>query len=145
MLYREKVEKNIPVPPIKVDPYMKAVYLQRAFDNLIANEDRNIGDILLIEDWRMILIDHSRAFRTSGKYAKNLVNDEKSKGGPKLMSQLPRVFYDKLKSLNAEMIKEAVGEYLTDKEIEYVLIRRALIFGWLDKRIKELGEDKVLY
>jgi hypothetical protein len=145
MLYRAKVEKDIPVPPIKVDPYMKAVFLQRAFDNLIANDDRNVGDILLAEDWRMFLIDHSRSFRTSGKYAKNLVNDEKSKGGPKLMSQLPRVFYDKLKSLNAEMIKEAVGEYLKDKEIEYVLTRRDLIIGWLDKRIKELGEDKVLY
>jgi hypothetical protein len=145
MLYREKVEKDIPVPPIKVDPYMKAVFLQRAFDNLIANDDRNMGDILLAEDWRIFLIDHSRSFRSSGKYSKKLVNDEKSQGGPKLMSRLPRVFYDKLKSLNGEMIKEAVGEYLTDKEIEYVLIRRDLIIGWLDKRIKELGEDNVLY
>jgi hypothetical protein len=145
MRYREKVKEKIAVPPIKVDPYMKAVFLQRAFDNLIANDDRNEGDILLAEDWRIFLIDHSRSFRTSRKYAKNLVNDEKSKGGPKLMIQLPQVFCDKLKSLNVEMIKEAVGEYLTDKEIECVLIRRDLIIGWLDKRIKELGEDKVLY
>ncbi len=145
MRYREKVKEKIAVPPIKVDPYMKAVFLQRAFDNLIANDDRNEGDILLAGDWRVFLIDHSRSFRTSGKYAKNLVNDEQSKGVPRPMSHLPRAFFDKLKSLNPEMIKETVGEYLTDKEIECVLVRRDLIIGWLDKRIQELGEGKVLY
>ena len=34
---------------------------------------------------------------------------------------------------------------LTKKEIKCTLIRRDLILAWLDNRIKELGEDKVLY
>jgi len=37
------------------------------------------------------------------------------------------------------------GERLTDAEIEAVLLRRELIVAWVEKRIKELGEDKVLY
>ena len=61
------------------------------------------------------------------------------------MKELPRAFVEKLKSLNPEVIKEVVGEYLTDNEIEAVLVRRDLIIKWLDKRIKQLGEDKVLY
>jgi len=93
----------------------------------------------------MILIDHSRTFRTSKKFTKQLIYDEKYKEGPRLMSQLPRAFFEKLKNLNQEVVKNIVGEYLTDKEIECVLIRRDLILKWLDNQIKKVGEDKVLY
>jgi hypothetical protein len=38
-----------------------------------------------------------------------------------------------------------VGEYLTDKEIEAMLVRKDLIVKWVEDRIKKMGEDKVLY
>jgi hypothetical protein len=120
--------------------------MQRAFDNLIANEDRHQNQFLFTKDWRMILIDHSRTFRTSKKFTKKLIYDEKYKEGPTfIMKELPRAFVEKLKSLNAEVIKDIAGEYLTDNEIKAMLTRRDLIIKWLDKRIKNLGEDKVLY
>ena len=145
MSLKDKYEQKIKTPSYKVFHWNRALYLQRAFDNLIANEDRHQNQYLITEDWRMILIDHSRSFRTSGKFAKKLIYDEKYKEGPRLMKQLPRVFVEKLKELNAESIKTAVGEYLTDKEIEFVLLRRDLILEWLDNHIKKEGEDKVLY
>ena len=145
MSLKDKYEQKIKTPSYKVFPWNRALYLQRAFDNLIANEDRHQNQFLITEDWRMILIDHSRSFRTSGKFSKKLIYDEKFKEGPRLMKQLPRVFVEKLKGLDMESIKGVVGEYLTDKEIEYVLIRRDLILKWLDKQIKKEGEDKVLY
>jgi hypothetical protein len=145
IMLRTKQEEKIKPPSYRIPSLNKATYLQRAWDNLIANADRNIGDILFTKDWRMILIDHSRAFRSSKKYTKNLTFDEGYKGGPKLMKRLPKAFVEKLKSLNFELIREAVGGYLTDKEIETILIRRDLIIDWLDKRIKKLGEDEVLY
>jgi len=142
---RRKQEEKIKTPSYRMDPLNKATYIQRAWDNLIANVDRNIGDVLYTKDWCMILIDHSRSFRSSKKYTKNLIFDEKYKGGPKLMKELPKAFVEKLKSLNFEQIRGAVGEYLSDEEINAVLARRDLIIEWLDKRIKELGEEKVLY
>ena len=145
MSLKDKYEQNIKTPSYKVFPWNRALYLQRAFDNLIANEDRHQNQFLITDDWRMILIDHSRSFRTSGKFAKKLIYDEKFKEGPRLMKQLPRAFVEKLKGLDMESIKGVVGEYLKDKEIEYVLIRRDLILKWLDKQIKKEGEDKVLY
>ncbi len=145
IMLRTKQEEKIKTPSYRIEPLNRATYLQRAWDNLIANVDRNTGDILYTEDWRMILIDHSRAFRSSKKYTKTLIFDEKYKGGPKLMKKLPKAFVEKLKSLNFKLIREAVGEYLTDKEIEVALIRRDLLIDWLDKRIKKLGEDEVLY
>jgi hypothetical protein len=142
---KDKYDKKIDVPSIKVFYWNRALYLQRAFDNLIANEDRHQNQFLITEDWRMILIDHSRSFRTSKKFTKNLIYDEKYKEGARLMKQLPRDFVDKLKSLNQEVIKDIVGEYLTEEEIEAVLMRRDLIIDWINKRIEKLGEDKVLY
>jgi len=138
-------EEKIQKPSYKIYPFNQALYLQRAFDNLIANEDRHLNQFLITDDWRMILIDHSRTFRTSGKFVKSLIYDEKFKEGPRLMSSLPRDLYEKMKSLTTEIIRDVVGEYLTDKEIEATLVRRDLIVQWVENRIKQMGEDQVLY
>jgi hypothetical protein len=146
MSLKQKVEDKVKTPSYKIFYWNRALYLQRAFDNLIANEDRHQNQYLITDDWRMILIDHSRTFRTSKKFTKNLIYDEKYKEGPTfIMKEIPKALYEKLKSLNIEVIKEVVGEYLTDTEIEATLKRRDLMIEWLDKRIKKMGEEKVLY
>ncbi len=146
MSLKKKFEEKIKTPSYKVFYWNRAFYNQRAFDNLIANEDRHQNQYLITEDWRMILIDHSRSFRTAKKFTKKLIYDEKYKEGPTfIMKELPRSLYEKIKSLNAEVIKGVVGEYLTDKEIEAVLARKDLIVEWVEDRIKKMGEDKVLY
>jgi len=140
-----KESKKIKVPSNKVFYWNRALYLQRTFDNLIANEDRHQRNFFIMEDWRLILIDHSRSFRTSKKFTEGLIFDEDFREGPRLMKEIPRALYEKLKSLTPQIIKDVVGDYLTDREIECVLIRRDLIIDWLNKKIKELGEDNVLY
>ena len=142
---KQKNEQKIKVLSYKIFYYNRATYLRWAFDNLIANEDRHSGNIFITKDWRIILPDHSRTFRTSKKFTKNLIYTEKHKEGPKIMKELPRAFVEKLKSLNFELIRDIVGEYLKDKEIDAVLLRRDLILEVVNKRIKKLGEDKVLY
>ena len=145
MNLRTKTNEEIKIPSYKVFYWNRANYLQRAFDNLIANEDRHMGNILITEDWRMILIDHSRSFRSSKKHTKKLVYGLKGINGIKPMKQLPREFVDKMRSMDFELVKEIVGEYLKDKEIQAVLLRRDLILKEIEIWIKEKGEDKVLY
>jgi len=146
MSLKQKVEDKVKTPSYKIFYWNRALYMQRTFDNLIANEDRHQNQYLITEDWRMLLIDHSRTFRTAKKFTKKLIYDEKYKEGPTfIMKEIPKDLYDKLKTLNAEVIREVVGEYLTDEEIEATLIRRDLIIEWLDKRIKKMGEEKTLY
>ena len=143
---REKKAQNLnPSSGARVASLYRAMYLQRAFDNLIANADRNEGDVLYTKDWQMLLIDHSRAFHTSKRYTKKLLLDENSKPLPMPMRSLPRAFVDKLKSLDLGIIKDVVGEFLTEKEIEGILLRRDLIIDNLNKRIEKLGEAAVLY
>jgi hypothetical protein len=131
---------------IKANAFFRALFLQRAFDNLISNEDRHQRNYLIMDDWRMILIDHSRSFRTTKKFTTKLIYDEKFKEGPTfIMAELPRAFVEAMKALTSEGIRQVVGEYLTDEEIAATMARRDLIIAWLDKRIAELGEIKVLY
>jgi hypothetical protein len=99
-----------------------------------------------MEDWRMILIDHSRSFGTGKKASADLIYDEKFKEGPQfIMGTMPRALLEALKALTAESIRTAVGEYLTDEEIACTLGRRDAILAWMDKRLAKEGEAKVLY
>ena len=141
----QKTEEKIPLPSVKIMTYNRAVYLQRAFDNLIANEDRHQQNLLYTPDWRTIFIDHSRSFRTSKKFTRELIYTAKHPEGPKLMKELPRTFIEKLKALDAVSIRAAVGEYLDDAEIGAILIRRDLILAEIDRLVKEFGEENVIY
>ena len=142
---KDKMEKKIPVPKDKLIEWNRMYYIMYAFDNLIANEDRHVKNILIDKEWRRIAIDHSRSFRTSKKFLEKLIYTEDHNAGPMVMKRLPRSLFEKLKTLDYQMIKDAVGEYLTDKEIEAVLIRRDLIIEEINHRIQILGEATVLY
>jgi len=140
------MEQKIPYPPAsRADHSRKMKYLTRAFDSLIANEDRTQQNIFLTKDWRMILIDHSRSFRSSKKFTKQLMFGKNGIGGSKLIRQLPRAFVDKIKALNFDNIKKAIGPYLKDKEIKAILLRKKLLLEEIEEMIKEKGEDEVLY
>jgi hypothetical protein len=140
------IKKKLNPPGIKAMYFARELCLQRAFDNLIYNVDRHQRNYLMMEDWRMILIDHSRSFGTSKKAKTDLIYDEKYKEGPQfIMESLPRTFVEALKALTAESVRTSVGDYLTDDEIAATLARRDLIIAWLDKRIAQVGETKVLY
>ena len=71
-------DPKIKVPGgLTVVKFNRAIYLERAFDNLIANDDRHGNNILVTEDWRLLLIDHSRSFRTTKKFTTSLIYTEK--------------------------------------------------------------------
>ena len=97
MSLKKKEDDKIKTPSYKVYPWNLATYLERAFDNLIGNEDRHMNNILITKDWGLYLIDHSRTFRTSRKFTDQLIYRKGGKEGDKLMLKLPRVFVEKLR------------------------------------------------
>ena len=145
MALKTKLEKKIRTPMIKVLGWNRATYLQRAWDNLIANVDRHTNQILVTSDFRMILIDHSRSFRTGKRFVKELLYTETHREGPKPMRELPRTFVDKLRSLTFDSVRTQVAGYLKDGEIEALLARRDLILEEIDRVIRKEGEANVLY
>lgn len=144
------MEQKIPFPASEQHQLDNMKYMTRAWDSLIANEDRTQQNILYTEDWRTILIDHSRSFRSSKKFTENLMFgkngiQKSADGRPFLFRRLPRIFLEKVKSLTFEGIQQAVGPYLDDNEIKAILARKTLLLKEIDDMIKEQGEEKVLY
>jgi hypothetical protein len=144
MTMKDKVEKKIKTPSIKVFYYNRALNLQRFFDNLIGNEDRHQNNYLITEDWRVILIDHSRSFRTGKKWTSEIPYGEKNKEGL-VLKDMPKDVFEKTKALSFEAIKGFAGDNLTDDEINAVLARRDLIVQHIDKLVAKNGEANVLY
>ena len=98
----------------------------------------------------MILIDHSRAFRTEEPYVKTLLYGSAGAkrtgdGSPYPFSRLPRLFVEKLRALDAASVKDAVKRHLNAKEIQALLARRDLILKEIDNLIAKNGESAVLY
>lgn len=140
-----RVRKKLKIPGPRYSRWVKQKYLQRAFDSLIGNEDRHQRNILYTEDWRTILIDHSRAFRYTWQFRIQLIFGKNGIQGNKPFRTLPRFFVEKVRSLDYETIKATVGPYLTEEEIDSVLKRQVLLLKEIDEMIKERGEDQVLY
>jgi len=143
----EIMQNKIPLPSgnPELDRFNKSKYLARAFDSLIGNEDRTQENIFYTKDWQMILIDHSRSFRSSKKFTKQLMFGKNGIRGNQPFRQLPNAFVEKIKALDFETIKSAVGPYLEDKEIKAILTRKELLVKEIEEMIKEKGENKVLY
>ena len=144
MTMKDKVEQKIKTPPIKVFYYNRALNLQRYLDNLIGNEDRHQNNYLITEDWRILLIDHSRSFRTAKKWTTELPYGEKNKEGL-VLKEMPKDLLEKTKALTFEVIKGFVGDTLSDDEINAVLARKELIIQYINKLIEKNGETNVLY
>ena len=68
----KKVKDNIQPP--NDQQWQKQVQMMNVFDALIYNTDRNRGNILITPDWRLWMIDHTRAFRRNPDAARSRVD-----------------------------------------------------------------------
>jgi hypothetical protein len=143
------MEEGIPIPEAAREGTDKMKYVVRVFDCLIANDDRTQQNLLYTEDWRTIVIDHSRAFRSAKEYVQRLVygrNGIKSAEGRLLLfRRVPRSLVDSIRALDANKVRQAVGPYLTEEEVQAVMARQKLLLEEIALMIKEQGENAVLY
>ena len=110
------------------------VYRLRVFDALIANTDRNVGNILWTTDGTLWMIDHTRAFRLWDKLT-----------SPNVLVRCERNLLAAMRKLTEEGVEAAVGNSLTGDEIEAMLKRRDLIVQLFDAKIAKNGEHVALY
>lgn len=122
------------IEPPNPDEWNKQMYVLRVFDQLIYNSDRNLGNLVIDKQWRLWMIDHTRAFRLQTKLAneKNLVMCDR-----KLLASM--------RKLDQEALEEQLQPFLTKSEIKALLARRDLIVKFFDNAVKEKGEGAVLY
>ena len=112
--------------------WSKQVCRQRVFDDLIANIDRNQGNLLIDQDWNLILIDHSRAF------AADRMPFEKQS------NRIDRELFEKLKALDRETLDKHLKPWVINGgAITGLLRRRDKIVAHFEALAKAKGEAEV--
>ena len=111
--------------------------VMRMFDALINNPDRNLGNQLYTRpDWRLHLIDHTRAFSRSRKIPDTYREQ---------WSRLPRRVYENLKSLDPDKVRSVTQTLLSAAQVQDLFIRRDLILKKIEGDISALGEAGVFF
>ncbi|MFZ2054572.1 MAG: hypothetical protein WAU81_10285 [Candidatus Aminicenantales bacterium] len=128
----ERLKKGILPPDTRA--WNRQMYKVRLFSQLVFDTDRNVQNILISEDWKIWMIDFSRAFRTIRQ-----LQEEKE------LLKCERTLLDRLHELVRDDVARAVGDHLTKWEIDALMSRRDLIVSHFGKLIAKNGESQVLY
>jgi len=126
-----KKKKMEPPHPNTWNPQM---YVCRVFDQLIYNTDRNLGNLVITKDWKIWMIDHTRAFR--------MMKDLQT---PQNLVQCDRKLLAKMRELTNDALTKGLERYLNSVEIEGLLARRDKIVNFFDGQIAKKGEAAVLF
>lgn len=116
--------------PPDVVAWNRQVHRHRVFDNLVANIDRNAGNLLVYRtpDWHLVLVDHSRCFTTTKKL-------------PFPMTRIDRPLFERLKALDKPALKARLGTLVDG--IDALLERRDLIVRHFEQLAAAKGEGVV--
>ncbi|MEP6782738.1 MAG: hypothetical protein ABI983_03650 [Acidobacteriota bacterium] len=128
----DRLKKKIE-PPSPAD-WNNQMYRMRVFSSLLRDTDRNLTNVLITPDWKVMMIDFSRAFRLQPEllHLKDLF-------------KIDRKLLARMETLSPEAVKKATGNFLTQGEIDAMMQRRDLLVAHFKQLIATLGEDKVLY
>lgn len=132
MMERDRVRKKLTSP----DPgrWNAEMYAARVFQQLIHDTDPNQTNQLITKDWRIWMIDFSRAFRTS-KILRN----------PKVLVRVDRRLLARLRELTKDGLRERLGRWLGNAEIDALLARRDRMVSHFDAAVARWGESPILY
>jgi hypothetical protein len=104
------------------------------FDNLIYNVDRHLNNIQITGDWKVVLIDHSRAFR---RFAQLRAETD--------LRRFSRSLLAAMEKLDEPTLAARLSRYLDRYQIEGILERRDLIVARAKRLAAEQGEAAVLF
>jgi hypothetical protein len=122
------------VEPPNPTEWNKQMYRMRVFSSLVRDTDRNLTNVLITHQWKVMMIDFSRGFRLQPE----LLHE-------KDLGKIDRQLLEKLEALNKEDVRRATKDYLLGREIDAMMVRRDMLVAHFKKLIANLGEEKVLY
>ena len=132
IMERDRVLKKISPPEMEV--WNAQVLASKLFHELIADTDVNMTNLLITKDWRLWLIDFSRAFRLNKKLQE-----------PERLTAVDRTLFAAVRALNREEMERRLRRWIDRPRIEAVLARRDLIVRLFEAQIAAKGESAVLY
>ena len=122
------------IQPPRPAEWNEQMYRMRVFSALVRDTDRNLTNVLVTHDWKVMMIDFSRGFRLQPElqHLKDL-------------AKIDRQLLAKLDTLSREDVRQATEDFLTKSELDAMMQRRGLLVSHFKKLIADLGEEKVLY
>lgn len=129
---RQRLDQKIEPP----DPGMWQAQLfnMRLFSQLVNDTDRNQGNVLYTDQWRLWMIDFTRAFTISEE-----IRDIEQ------LARVDRALFRRLQSLDPDVVRAELAPNLTGQETDALLKRRELIVKHVERWIAEHGEDSILF
>lgn len=104
------------------------------FAELVRDTDRNKGNVVYTSDWRLFMLDFSRAFRL-----------ETPLRTPAALGMCDRALLTAMRGLTRADVAAAVGDHLSSDEIKAIIARRDLLVAHFDQLVASRGENNVLY
>ena len=102
----------------------------KMFDNLIANIDRNAGNLLVDADWNLYLIDHSRAFVTETRLRIE-------------MQRIDQPIWERMAALDERTLRATLDDWVEPGAIKAMLKRRDAMQKAIDAMLKRTSEAAV--
>ncbi len=122
---------GVPTPPAgKAPAWNRQLVKAKMFDNLIYNQDPNLGNWLVDPAWNLILIDHTRAFQGS----RNMVHE---------LTRVDEDLWNRMRALTEAQLKAALQPGLSNGEVRSIIQRRDRMQEIVDQLVKERGEAYV--
>lgn len=132
MMESERVEKGLRSPNFV--GWRRQVQEMLLFDELIGNIDRNPGNLLIDKNWKIWLIDHTRAFQ-QGKELKKAAK----------ITWVRQGFWDRLQALDRDTVISAIDNFVAARGIDDMFKRRDSLVEHIQGLIEERGAEAVLY
>jgi hypothetical protein len=128
-------ERNLKIEPPNPTRWNQQRMLMQVFDNLVANRDRNLGNILIDTNWRIWFIDCTRCFGTKKTLYYPLED----------ITHCERGIWQALNAMDDAETRARLAPYLNKSELKALFARRDAVVRHFQKLIREGGEAAVLY
>jgi hypothetical protein len=134
VLMDENERKSKGLEPPNDKTWNEQIYKVRAFSRLVDDTDRNRGNLLITRNWRMWMIDFTRAFRRSTRLS--------SSDG---LERCDRKLLEAFRRLSRSELDRELHDTLTTGEVDSLAGRREALVEHYDSLIRARGESAVLY
>lgn len=114
--------------------WYRQLQVMRIFDRLIYNYDRNRGNILIGDDWKLWMIDHTRSFRISTDVPEIAT-----------VTHCEKDLWRRIREISESEIEEHLSAYLSHKQIKALMKRRDKVVAHIEELIAERGEQSVIF
>ena len=130
----EMTRKKDEIQPPDSNAWNVQVNRMWVFSELVYDTDRNQTNMLISADWKLYMIDFSRAFR----YTPDLLE-------PGHLTMCCHKLLDALRRLNEADVIEKTKPHLNKAEVKSLMARRDKIVKLFETKIAQQGESAVLY